>query len=129
MQKFHRRGGSVSARARIFVTKLNYSLFSFLICKLHELGFDAENVYEELRQAVRGAPQFRFDWFIRSRTAIELSRRCNVLIQLIEKEIGELPDEKTPVVTRGTRKRPAAASATPASSTTSRRGRPKASKV
>jgi hypothetical protein len=52
-------------------------------------------VYEEIRQAVRIAPQFRFDWFIRSRTAMELSRRCNVLIQLIEKEIGDLPEEKS----------------------------------
>jgi hypothetical protein len=61
------------------------------------LGFDQESVYEELRQAVRTAPQFRFDWFIRSRTAIELSRRCNVLIQIIEKEIGELPEVNTEI--------------------------------
>ena len=40
------------------------------ICMLHKLGFDKENVYEELRQAVRSAPQFRFDWFIKSRTAV-----------------------------------------------------------
>jgi len=37
---------------------------------LHKLGFERENVYEELRQAVRSAPQFRFDWFIKSRTAV-----------------------------------------------------------
>lgn len=37
---------------------------------LHKLGFDKENVYDELRQAVRQAPQFRFDWFIKSRTAM-----------------------------------------------------------
>ena len=47
---------------------------------LHKLGFDKENVYEELRAAVRNAPQFRFDWFIKSRTAMELQRRCNTLI-------------------------------------------------
>ena len=50
---------------------------------LHKLGFDKENVYEELRAAVRNAPQFRFDWFIKSRTAMELQRRCNTLITLI----------------------------------------------
>ncbi|KAI6229821.1 hypothetical protein M3Y99_01129900 [Aphelenchoides fujianensis] len=83
----------------------------FLICKLHELGFDGENVYEELRQAIRAAPQFRLDWFIRSRTAMELSRRCNVLIQLIEKEVGELPDERAASTSAGRgRKRGAAAS-------------------
>ena len=42
----------------------------FLVCMLHKLGFDKENVYDELRQAVRQAPQFRFDWFIKSRTAM-----------------------------------------------------------
>ena len=42
----------------------------FLVCMLHQLGFDKENVYDELRTAVRQAPQFRFDWFIKSRTAM-----------------------------------------------------------
>lgn len=36
---------------------------------LHKLGFDKENVYDELRMACRSAPQFRFDWFLKSRTA------------------------------------------------------------
>ena len=31
----------------------------FLVCMLHKLGFDKENVYEDLRAAVRCAPQFR----------------------------------------------------------------------
>ncbi|KAL3320968.1 SWI/SNF- matrix-associated actin-dependent regulator of chromatin subfamily A member 5 [Cichlidogyrus casuarinus] len=59
----------------------------FLICMLHRLGFDKESVYDDLRLAVRLAPQFRFDWFIRSRTAMELQRRCSTLIMLIEREI------------------------------------------
>merc|ERR1712121_631973 len=58
----------------------------FLVCMLHKLGFDKENVYEELRAAVRAAPQFRFDWFIKSRTAMERQRRGNTLITLIERE-------------------------------------------
>ena len=40
------------------------------ICMLHKLGFDKENVYDEIRTAIRFAPQFRFDWFIKSRTAL-----------------------------------------------------------
>ncbi len=32
----------------------------FLVCMLHKLGFDKENVYEDLRAAVRCAPQFRY---------------------------------------------------------------------
>lgn len=43
--------------------------FRFLVCKLHDFGSDNENVYDEIRQSIRSAPQFRFDWFIRSRTA------------------------------------------------------------
>ena len=42
----------------------------FLLCMLHKLGFDKENVYEELRYAIRQSPQFRFDWFLKSRTSI-----------------------------------------------------------
>ena len=35
----------------------------------------------------------RFDWFIKSRTAMELQRRCNSLIICIEKEMNELEDQ------------------------------------
>merc|ERR1739845_321619 len=66
----------------------------FLVCMLHKLGFDKENVYEDLRAAVRCAPQFRFDWFIKSRTAMELQRRCNTLIMLIEKENHEIEERE-----------------------------------
>ncbi|KRZ80198.1 putative global transcription activator SNF2L1, partial [Trichinella papuae] len=62
----------------------------FLVCMLHEIGFGKENLYEELRQAIRVAPQFRFDWFLKSRTAMELQRRCNTLISLIEKEMHDV---------------------------------------
>ncbi|CAI2347756.1 unnamed protein product [Caenorhabditis sp. 36 PRJEB53466] len=66
----------------------------FLVCETHRLGYDKENVFEELRQSVRMAPQFRFDWFLKSRTAVELQRRCNTLITLIEREMGEVIDAK-----------------------------------
>lgn len=66
----------------------------FLVCMLHKLGFDKENVYDELRASVRAAPQFRFDWFIKSRTAMELQRRCNTLITLIERENQELEEKE-----------------------------------
>lgn len=66
----------------------------FLVCMLHKLGFDKENVYEELRAAIHSAPQFRFDWFLKSRTAVELQRRCNTLITLIERENQELEEKE-----------------------------------
>lgn len=61
---------------------------------LHKLGFDKENVYEELRAAIRTSPQFRFDWFLKSRTALELQRRCNTLITLIERENQEIEEKE-----------------------------------
>ncbi|XP_003747940.1 chromatin-remodeling complex ATPase chain Iswi [Galendromus occidentalis] len=67
----------------------------FLVCMIHKLGFDrTDNVYDELRASVRQAPQFRFDWFIKSRTATELQRRCNTLITLIERENLELEEKE-----------------------------------
>ena len=56
----------------------------FLVCMLHKLGFDKENVYEELRAEVRNAPQFRFDWFIKSRTGKVLCKDCYPLCLLTE---------------------------------------------
>ncbi|XP_065829601.1 SWI/SNF-related matrix-associated actin-dependent regulator of chromatin subfamily A member 5-like isoform X2 [Oscarella lobularis] len=65
----------------------------FLICMLYKLGLEKENVYDELRTAVRNAPQFRFDWFIKARTAAELQRRCNTLVTLIERENSEMEEK------------------------------------
>ena len=53
----------------------------FLICMLHKLGFDKENVYDELRTAIRQAPQFRFDWFIKSRTAMVYSLLYSIFLE------------------------------------------------
>ncbi|XP_037034435.1 chromatin-remodeling complex ATPase chain Iswi-like [Bradysia coprophila] len=64
----------------------------FLLCMLHLLGFDKENVYDELRVAVRSAPQFRFNWFLKGRTAMELQRRCSTIISLVEREYQEQED-------------------------------------
>lgn len=91
----------------------------FLICMLQKLGFDREMVYDELKSSIRNAPQFRFDWFIKSRTASELQRRCNTLIGLIEKENQELEEKEKqtkkkpgpkPGLARGPNKRPSAPS-------------------
>ena len=55
----------------------------WLVCMMKELSYGAWN---ELKREVRLAPQFRFDWFLKSRTAIELSRRCDYLIEVLERE-------------------------------------------
>ncbi len=61
---------------------------------LHKFGFDKENVYDQILTAVREGPQFRFDWHIKSRTALDIQRRCNTLITLIEKENQELEERE-----------------------------------
>ena len=36
---------------------------------LDKLGISTESVYDILLREIRMSPQFRFDWFIKSRTA------------------------------------------------------------
>ena len=55
----------------------------FLVCMLNRLGYGA---WDSLKAEIRAADQFRFDWFIKSRTTAELQRRCDTLIRLLEKE-------------------------------------------
>lgn len=59
----------------------------YMICMTQKLGYGN---WEDLKAAVRAAWQFRFDWFIKSRTPTELGRRVDTLIRLIEKE--EIPE-------------------------------------
>tara|TARA_B100001996_G_scaffold373770_1_gene351603 strand:+ start:414 stop:3386 length:2973 start_codon:yes stop_codon:yes gene_type:complete len=58
----------------------------FLLCSIPEVGFGN---WDELKAQVRQHWQFRFDWFIKSRTPKELGRRVETLISLIEKESAE----------------------------------------
>jgi len=55
----------------------------FLICMIHKLGYGE---WDKLKLEIRSSWQFCFDWFLKSRTPVELSRRVNTLINLIEKE-------------------------------------------
>eukprot|EP01102_Stenamoeba_stenopodia_P001721 TRINITY_DN1156_c0_g1_i5.p1 TRINITY_DN1156_c0_g1~~TRINITY_DN1156_c0_g1_i5.p1 ORF type:complete len:909 (-),score=259.27 TRINITY_DN1156_c0_g1_i5:116-2842(-) len=57
----------------------------FLAVKTNEIGYGK---WEELKAEVRKSWQFRFDWFLKSRTALELNRRVDSLIRLILKEEG-----------------------------------------
>ena len=58
----------------------------FLICLLNELGYGA---WDEMRAEIRRSEQFRFDFFLKSRTPVELSKRCDALIRLLEKDAFE----------------------------------------
>lgn len=63
----------------------------FLVCMMHKLGYGE---WEKLKMEVRKAWQFRFDWFIKSRTTIELSKRCDVLMRMIEKENQDIEEKE-----------------------------------
>eukprot|EP00750_Incisomonas_marina_P004267 INCI13456.10.p1 GENE.INCI13456.10~~INCI13456.10.p1 ORF type:complete len:950 (-),score=209.41 INCI13456.10:1722-4571(-) len=58
----------------------------FLICKMAELGYGA---WDLLQLEIRKAWQFRFDWFLKSRSTADLSRRCDSLMRIIEREQGK----------------------------------------
>mmetsp|Transcript_29607 Transcript_29607/g.69281 ORF Transcript_29607/g.69281 Transcript_29607/m.69281 type:complete len:297 (-) Transcript_29607:190-1080(-) len=61
----------------------------FLVCMTHHLGYGQ---WDQLREEVRKAWLFRFDWFIKTRSVQELQRRVDLLIRLIEKENAEIAE-------------------------------------
>ena len=58
----------------------------FLLVQLNKYGLTSEGVYDKIKKDISNWPAFRFDWFIKSRTPIELQRRCTTLISLVQKE-------------------------------------------
>lgn len=73
----------------------------FLVCMMHQLGYGA---WDEMKSEIRRSWRFRFDWFFKSRTPQELSRRCETLIRLIEKENEEADAKDKKSVGGGGRK-------------------------
>ncbi|XP_019437519.1 PREDICTED: ISWI chromatin-remodeling complex ATPase CHR11-like isoform X1 [Lupinus angustifolius] len=63
----------------------------FMICMVHKLGYGNWDV---LKAAFWMSPLFRFDWFVKSRTTQELTRRCDTLIRLVEKENQEYDERE-----------------------------------
>ncbi|KAJ3197493.1 hypothetical protein HK101_003191 [Irineochytrium annulatum] len=61
----------------------------FMIVCLERFGYGTEDVYERIRAEIKQSCMFRFDWFIKSRTAAELSKRCQTLISILVKEEAE----------------------------------------
>lgn len=66
----------------------------FLLIRLAKYGL-VDDAYDRIRQDIGQTDLFRFDWFIRSRTPLELNRRCNTLVSLLQK------DEADAVVSTG----------------------------
>nr|GLL41303.1 ISWI chromatin-remodeling complex ATPase CHR11-like [Ipomoea trifida] len=63
----------------------------FMVCMVHKIGYGN---WDDLKAAFRTSTLFRFDWFVKSRTAQELARRCDTLIRLIEKENQEFDERE-----------------------------------
>lgn len=61
----------------------------FLIVMLERIGYGTDDVYDKIRDEIRRSPLFRFDWFLKSRTPLELQRRCAYLIKCL------ISDDKT----------------------------------
>lgn len=57
----------------------------FLLIRLAKHGL-VDDAYDRIRQDIGQSDLFRFDWFIRSRTPLELNRRCNTLVSLLQKD-------------------------------------------
>jgi SWI/SNF-related matrix-associated actin-dependent regulator of chromatin subfamily A member 5 len=55
----------------------------FLLCLMQKIGYGR---WEEIKLEIRKAWQFRFDWFIKSRTPQELQRRGDLIVRLIKNE-------------------------------------------
>jgi SWI/SNF-related matrix-associated actin-dependent regulator of chromatin subfamily A member 5 len=77
----------------------------FLLCMMHRLGYGA---WDEMKAEIRKSWRFRFDWFFKSRTPVELNRRCDTLIRLIEKENEEAEVKQKNGKKEGGKKRKAA---------------------
>lgn len=58
---------------------------------IHKIGYGN---WDELKTAFRTETVFKFDWFIKSRTAQELARRSDTLIRLVEKENQEYEERE-----------------------------------
>ncbi|KAG0325291.1 hypothetical protein BGZ99_000807 [Dissophora globulifera] len=75
----------------------------FLVVMLERLGYGTDDVYDRIRDEVRKSPLFRFDWFLKSRTPLELQRRCAYLIKCLiaddksDEPVKAVKKEDTPV--------------------------------
>jgi len=58
----------------------------YLLCRLDYYGLNSEGVYDRIKKDVSEFPVFRFDWFFKSRTTVELERRSKTLLLMIAKE-------------------------------------------
>lgn len=76
-----------ASRSKTFVDEED----RWLVCMTNKLGYGR---WEDLKLEVRKTFQFRFNWYMKSRTPLELKRRVDALIRLIEKENEDLEEAR-----------------------------------
>lgn len=59
---------------------------AYLLHALDRLGYGPESVFDQIHMDILREPLFRFNWFFKTRTPLELSRRAHKLIGYLEKE-------------------------------------------
>ncbi|TIC25097.1 hypothetical protein E3Q10_03853 [Wallemia mellicola] len=60
----------------------------FLLVRLSHHGLHSDDTFDRIKRDILDHPAFRMDWFFKSRTPAEISRRCQTLISLVLKEAG-----------------------------------------
>lgn len=63
----------------------------FILMTVNKYGLFSENLYDKLKQEIMNSGLFQFDWFVRTRTVHELSKRVTTLLMMITREF-EGPD-------------------------------------
>lgn len=63
----------------------------FILLTLSKYGLFAERLYEKVKQEIMVSDLFTFDWFIKTRSLHDLSKRSNTLLTLVTREY-ESPD-------------------------------------
>jgi len=79
--------GGPSARGKQYTPEED----EFLIRQVHEHGYstDPSILYPEIHKSILKSPRFKFDFFLKTRTTPDLSKRCQKLISLLEREATE----------------------------------------
>ena len=63
----------------------------FLTCALYKFGYGA---WELIRNGIRNSNLFRFNWIAKSRTAIEIGKRCEFLVTKFKREVAYEKDQQ-----------------------------------
>lgn len=58
----------------------------FILMTLSKYGLFADRLYEKLKQEIMVSELFTFDWFLKTRSIHDLSKRANTLITLVTRE-------------------------------------------